>query len=181
MDLGVGVVGHQPSGGAVPFVVITEAPSRTPTECSDFAASHGGGATWTRATFDIPTTGGTDNGLTVTITDAGTGDGGEPIFDWTSSQPVDAVFVKVATEGFLYLYGPEASADTGLTSPRDSISHITFCFDDDPPTTTTTPATTATLVGTAPTTSATVPTQVLPAVEFAQDPDPVDTSPTFTG
>ena len=120
------VVGPRPSSGAVPFVLITDGPSPTPTECSDFAVSYGGGATWTQATFDTPTTGGTENGLTVTITFTGTGPGGEPIFDWTSSEPVDAVFAKAGNLGYLYV--AEVSADTGLISPRDSVSHIAFCF-----------------------------------------------------
>ena len=138
--------GSSPSGGAVPFVHITDSPL-PPEECATFAATYGGGATWEQAKFDgssIVTTGGTEtvNGLTVTITFTTLpAQNVIPVFDWSASQPVDAVYVKVGDEGYLYLYNPEASSDTGLTSPKDSISHITFCFDTDPPTSSSTSST----------------------------------------
>jgi hypothetical protein len=87
----------------------------------------------------------TDGTLTVTIdvtvTDAG------PIFDWTSNIGVDAVFSKGGPiGGNLYVYDPEATADTGLHSPVNpknnkfsGLSHISFCYDKDE---TTTPPTT---------------------------------------
>jgi hypothetical protein len=120
----------------------------------------------------------TDGTLTVTIdvtvTDAG------PIFDWTSNIGVDAVFSKGGPiGGNLYVYDPEATADTGLHSPVNpknnkfsGLSHISFCYDKDetttPPTTPPTkpptesptkPPTTET-PSMAPTTPAPVPTEV---------------------
>jgi len=202
------------SSSAVPFVEIANS-GEPPGECALFAASHGGGASWTQAKFDVsPSTGGTDGGtvagVTFAITFSGSfGSGGEPIFDWTATEAVDAVFVKVGTGGYLYLYDPEATSDTGLTSPKDSISHITFCFDDDPTTSstttsstttssTTTSSTTTSSTTTSSTTTSSTTTEapppsstteaptttvasVLGVVEVAQPADPADATPTFTG
>jgi hypothetical protein len=73
-------------------------------------------------------------------------------FDWSSNIGVDAVYVKAGSAGsYLYIYEPptESTGDTGLTTPGDTgneISHITFCYDlEDPTTTTTTEATTTTV------------------------------------
>jgi LPXTG-motif cell wall-anchored protein len=65
--------------------------------------------------------------------------------DGTARDPFfyDAVIVKAGglgtdSSGNLYLYDPEVSTDTNLESPKDSISHVSFCFDDENDTTTTT-------------------------------------------
>jgi len=57
-------------------------------------------------------------------------------FDWSSTLPLDAVFVKGGPGGNLYSYSPEATGDTHLHSPVNpnngepfAISHISFCFD----------------------------------------------------
>jgi LPXTG-motif cell wall-anchored protein len=86
-------------------------------------------------------------------------------FDWESNVGIDAVFVKggnAETHGSYYYYydGAELTEDVDYTVPpygeeQNSISHITFCWDDEhQSTTTTTQATTSTTV--APTTSSTV-------------------------
>jgi hypothetical protein len=122
-----------------------------------------------------------DGTLTVTIDVRDTADG--PVFDWTSNIGVDAVFVKGGPNGNLYVYDPEATADTGLHAPVNpnndkfyGLSHISFCYDKDetttpptkPPTTPPTkpptesptkPPTTETPT-VAPTTPAPVPTEV---------------------
>jgi hypothetical protein len=52
-------------------------------------------------------------------------------FNWTSTRGVDAVFVKSGIDGHsLYLYSPESTGGTGLTTPSgQAISHISFCYD----------------------------------------------------
>ena len=63
---------------------------------------------------------------------------------------IDRVLVKASTGANMWTYDPPASSGTGLYSPKDSISHINFCFgpheggddgttDDTPPPTTTRP------------------------------------------
>jgi hypothetical protein len=101
--------------------------------CSDFAPE---GETWLELKVD-PVEGGTftseDGLLEVTITITESNDDDEPTtFDWTSNIGVDAVFAKAASEGNLYLYVPEATADTGLHAPDagKGLSHISFCYDE---------------------------------------------------
>ena len=44
--------------------------------------------------------------------------------------PIDIVLVKAGPGGIEYTYtAPGAVSDTDLESPKDSISHVTFCFD----------------------------------------------------
>ena len=56
-------------------------------------------------------------------------------FDWSSTLSIDAVFVKGGTVdgnagGNVYVYDPEATSDTGLTTPNgQEVSHIEFCYD----------------------------------------------------
>src|SRR6266550_244814 len=57
--------------------------------------------------------------------------GGNPvIFDWSSTEAISAVIVKVGNGGTIYSYNPPATSDTGLESrgpnnePKDSISHL---------------------------------------------------------
>jgi hypothetical protein len=79
----------------------------------------------------------TDGTLTVTITNyTGTS------FDFTSNIGIDAVFVKAGNQGNLFIYNPETFGDTNLYSPTGpqgqllAISHISFCYDVEPPTNT---------------------------------------------
>ena len=41
---------------------------------------------------------------------------------------IDRVLVKASTGANMWTYDPPASSGTGLYSPKDSISHINFCF-----------------------------------------------------
>ncbi len=67
--------------------------------------------------------------------------GGTVTFDWsatvadgddadTDRDPflIDRVLVKAGPGANMWTYDPAASSDTGLYSPKDSISHINFCF-----------------------------------------------------
>jgi hypothetical protein len=72
----------------------------------------------------------TPTGDSVTITSDGT------FFDWTSTLSLDAVIVKGGPNANVYMYDPEATSDTGLSSPINpnnnqpfAISHIEFCYD----------------------------------------------------
>jgi LPXTG-motif cell wall-anchored protein len=57
--------------------------------------------------------------------------------DFTSSIAVSAVFVKAGPGGILYTYDPPVTEGSGLESPKDSISHISFCWDEEDKETTT--------------------------------------------
>ena len=70
------------------------------------------------------------------VTLAGTPGG--PGFNWTSNIGLDAVVVKGGPNGNVYVYNPEATADTGLHAPVNpnnnqffGLSHISFCYDED--------------------------------------------------
>ena len=71
----------------------------------------------------------------MTITNAQVS-GGVATFDWSANMPVDFVYVKAGTTATVYDYrsygwgGHPATgpwSDTGLVSPKDSISHVLFC------------------------------------------------------
>ncbi len=104
-----------------------------------------GDSTWTTADAvlagDVPAT------LVIVISNLVQG-GGTVTFDWsatvadgddagTERDPflIDRVLVKASTGANMWTYDPPASSGTGLYSPKDSISHINFCFgpheDDD--------------------------------------------------
>lgn len=58
------------------------------------------------------------------------------VFDWSSTLALDAVIVKGGPNANVYVYDPEATADTGLHSPVNpsngqfyAISHIEVCYD----------------------------------------------------
>jgi LPXTG-motif cell wall-anchored protein len=80
-------------------------------------------------------------------------DGGTAFFSFESNIAVSAVFVKAGPGGILYTFEPPSTIGIDLASPKDSISHISFCWNEDQATTTTTEATTSTTE--APTTSST--------------------------
>ncbi len=89
-------------------------------------------------TFDQSNTSathGSSNPLRVTISNAKVSNG-FATFDWSANMPVDYVFVKAGNGANKYDYsafgwgGKPATgpwSDTGLVSPKDSISHILFC------------------------------------------------------
>jgi hypothetical protein len=100
-----------------------------------------------------------DGTLTVTIVVRDTADG--QVFDFTSNIGVDQVIVKGGPNANIYTYPTEATSDTGLHAPVNpnndmffGLSHISFCYDVEAPTTT--PPTTA------PTTTSTTTTTVPP-------------------
>ena len=88
-------------------------------------------------TFDDP-----NSDLVIELTVNNTADG--QTVDWESNLPVDAVFVKGGPGGFLYVYIPGATSDTGthapgndqgtavITPPWAGLSHLSFCFNDVP-------------------------------------------------
>jgi LPXTG-motif cell wall-anchored protein len=82
-------------------------------------------------TYDDP-----NSDFEVTITDVGDGDPMTVSFE--SNIPVAAVFVKAGPGGILYTFEPPSTTGTDLASPKDSISHLSFCWNDDQATTTTT-------------------------------------------
>lgn len=58
-------------------------------------------------------------------------DGSGALIDWQASITMDAVYLKAAAEGNLYVYAPEVGSDTYLGSPdlAHQISHVEFCYD----------------------------------------------------
>jgi hypothetical protein len=103
----------------------------------------------------------TDGTLTVTIDVRDTADG--QVFDWTSNIGVDQVIVKGGPNANIYTYDPEATSDTGLHAPINpnndrffGLSHISFCYDADAPTTTPSTTTTSTSTTSTSTTTTTV-------------------------
>ena len=130
--------------------------------CGDFDG-------WSEFKVDPPANGtytGGDGSVTISGFDGVT-------FDWSSTFGIDAVFVKSGVDSSqLYVYNPEATSDSGLTTQDGKeISHISFCWDEDEVTTTTTttepPTTTTTEPPTTTTTeppTTTVPATVLPTV-----------------
>jgi hypothetical protein len=90
----------------------------------------------------------TDGTLTVTIDVRDTAAG--QVFDWTSNIGVDVVIVKGGNASNVYTYVPESLGDTGLHAPANAsgnfagLSHISFCYDAEPPTTEPPPSTTTT-------------------------------------
>jgi hypothetical protein len=171
---------HNPADGpAVTPEFIAHTTDSNPT-CSEY---EGAGQTWNELKIDpnangvYPDTDGTPGPLIVTITNNAADD---KSFDWSANLGVDAVLVKAGAGGHnLYRYDPPAELqhDDGLRSPEASgngISHISVCYDVDPPvddTTTTTEGTTTTTTEQvttttvlSPTTTATPTTVLAPVV-----------------
>ena len=89
--------------------------------------------------------------LVITITEVVEGD--PMTFSFESNIAVSAVFVKAGPGGILYTFDPPTTSGTDLASPKDSISHVSFCWNETPETTTTTEGTTTTTEGTTTTTA----------------------------
>jgi hypothetical protein len=127
-----------PSAGlaAAASVAPVQISSGNPT-CDDVA---GDAASWTEFKLqDEQLADGTysDGVLTITITSfAGSASGVPGSFDWAASEGIDAVFVKAGSERHhLYVYDPEAIADSGLQPQAgrgNGISHLSFCYDRNP-------------------------------------------------
>jgi hypothetical protein len=75
---------------------------------------------------------GTALSVTVTISNYQPGVGQNPAtFDWSSTAPISAVFVKAGSNSDpqnLYTYAQAVTSDTGLESPKPTISHVLFCY-----------------------------------------------------
>jgi hypothetical protein len=87
-----------------------------------------------------------DSDFEVTITLHDTDEG--QLVDFSANLGVEAVFAKGGNEGNLYVYDPAVMSDTGLHAPVNpsgkwaGLSHLSFCFADEPeevPTPTPTP------------------------------------------
>jgi hypothetical protein len=114
--------------------------------CGEFDGTYGGGQTWIEVKSDPPGNGSIVVAGFGTINVTGYGSNS---FDWNSDFGIDAVLVKAGSDAHnLYVYAATAGAtestgDNDLV-PQDvngnGISHISFCFDEDPePTPTPTP------------------------------------------
>jgi hypothetical protein len=110
-----------------------------------------------------------DGTLTVTIDVRDTADG--QVFDWTSNIGVDVVIAKGGPNSNVYTYVGESTGDTGLHAPANAsgkfagLSHISFCYDVEAPTTTpptTTPTTPPTTTPTSTTTTTETPSTTTP-------------------
>jgi LPXTG-motif cell wall-anchored protein len=93
----------------------------------------------------------------VTITDVVAGN--PMTFSFESNIPVSAVLVKAGPGGILYTFDPPSTVGTDLASPKDSISHVSFCWNEEQATTTTESTTTTTQASTSTTESTTTTTQ----------------------
>lgn len=141
--LALATLGGFAVAGPAPAVIAM--PVQTPVAgnptCADIAPD---GATWTEFKIEPPSGGNHSDGtLTVNVTINGTPQG--QTFGWTSNIGVDAVIAKGGPNANVYTYNPESTGASGLHAPINEnnnqypdLSHITFCYDADGPTTTTT-------------------------------------------
>ena len=91
-------------------------------DCAAAAAAEGWSGTWTGIKVDEPVAAGLYGSITIWNRSGNR-------FDWSSTTPVQVVFVKAGPGANLYSYGAGSTGDTGLQSPKpDSISHALFCF-----------------------------------------------------
>jgi hypothetical protein len=95
-------------------------------------------------------------------------------FSFESNIPVSAVFVKAGPGGVLYTFDPPSTVGIDLASPKDSISHISFCWNTPPPPPTTTPTT-------PPTTTPTTPPTTTPSTTTPETTTTTITTPSTTG
>jgi hypothetical protein len=70
------------------------------------------------------------DGFEVAIT---VNEGDPATVDFEANTAVNAVIVKAGPGAKVYTYEEGATSGEGLESPKDSISHITFCWDGDTP------------------------------------------------
>jgi hypothetical protein len=112
-------------------------------------------------------------GFEVTIFDVHV-QGGTAFFSFESNTPVSAVFVKAGPGGILYTFDPPSTVGIDLASPKDSISHISFCWNTPPPPPTTTPTP-------PPTTTPTTPPTTTPSTTTPSTTTTTITTPSTTG
>lgn len=109
---------------------------------------------------------------------------GENTFDWNATMGLDAVIVKGGPGANVYVYPQEAMNGEGLHPPKKSpreyygLSHISFCYDFEPPTKTPTVTATATPTNT-PEPTATPTDTPVPTSTPTDTPEPTAT-PTDT-
>jgi LPXTG-motif cell wall-anchored protein len=84
-------------------------------------------------------------GFEVTLSNVHVNEDGNAEFDFVANTPVSVVFVKAGPGGILYTFEEPTTDADGLMSDRDSISHISFCWNDEEGTTTTKQETTTTM------------------------------------
>ena len=105
-------------------------------KCADIAPA---GSTWTerKLDFDPDSTTYPFDTFNVTIDKSD-----ETTLSWTSTIDIDAVILKGGNGANVYTYDGETMTGSGLTTPMNDksgkpygISHISFCFGDDPVTT----------------------------------------------
>ena len=108
------------------------------------------------------------------------------LFDWSSNLGTDEVIVK-AKGANVFVYNPESDRDAQLYAPKKEdgsfrkISHISFCYDIDPPTNPPTATNTATPTPTN-TVEPTPTNTVEPTATSTVEPTPTNTvEPTATG
>lgn len=94
-------------------------------------------------------------------------------YSFESNTPVSAVFVKAGRGGILYTFGPPSTIGIDLASPKDSISHISFCWNTPPPPPTTTPTM-------PPTTTPTTPPTTTPSTTTPSTTTTTITTPSTT-
>lgn len=121
-----------PAPPATPIQTLgaTTLPAGNPS-CADLATTHGAsGATWLETRLErTPGASDTfgDGVITVNLTNSN-----GITFDWSATRAVDAVLVKAGVAGNnLYLYSPEATSATALTTPGSvaNITQIVVCHD----------------------------------------------------
>jgi hypothetical protein len=94
-------------------------------------------------------------------------------YSFESNTPVSAVLVKAGRGGILYTFGPPSLIGIDLASPKDSISHISFCWNTPPPPPTTTPTM-------PPTTTPTTPPTTTPSTTTPSTTTTTITTPSTT-
>ena len=85
-----------------------------------------------------------NDGNTITISNFGTkpdGSGEILSFNWTATSGIDKVYVKAGNDGSTSSTYDQATSGSESTINNKAVSHITFCWNDPPPTSTPTPDT----------------------------------------
>jgi LPXTG-motif cell wall-anchored protein len=130
-------------------------------------------------TYDDP-----NSDFSVTITDVT--EGNPMTFSFVANTPVSAVFVKSGAGGLLYTFDPPTTTGTDLASPNDSISHVSFCWNEETTTTTegsttTTEGSTTTTEGSTTTTGHETTTSSIGGTSTTQPGGPTTTAPSVGG
>ena len=182
--LGAGAFTFTGSAGAqqsYPVIVpVAETSAQTCTSLGAILVTAGyleSAPTWTQAKIDPPVNG-SDGPFTVSNMD----NSEPPSFDWSSTQPMNIVFVKSGSGASqIYFYNPAtgATSGTGLTTANGKqVSNIVACYGTFASTTTTTEATTTTTEATTTTTEATTTTSSVLGTTTISTPGSTGSVPT---